>query len=106
MADKIVGSAIQNRTTHHGPLVKNGHDCSPPSIHSYSTTTFAEAWVVSKVVITSTSLDNATSEETNPDSSCSILMAVYVSGGYEETARHMLASDIGLGTFNLVRWFW
>ncbi|CAL1268282.1 unnamed protein product [Larinioides sclopetarius] len=38
----------------------------------------------------------ASSFQTNPDSACSILMAVHVSGGSEETACCQLAFDIGI----------
>ena len=39
---------------------------------------------------------------TSPGSACSILMAVYVSGGFEETVRSLPAFDIGLDTLHLV----
>ncbi|GFS63795.1 hypothetical protein TNCV_1128231 [Trichonephila clavipes] len=40
--------------------------------------------------------------QTSPVSECSILRAVYVSGGSEETVRQMLAFSIGIGALNLV----
>ena len=41
----------------------------------------------------------------SPGSACPNLMAIYVSGGFEETACHLLAIDIGIEALHLVWWF-
>ena len=89
--------------------------------------TFTTVWPVSLVIINSSaSLDNAAKRETvtlisdapnnktlyrngtmlsfqaSAVSACGILIAVYVSGGFKETSRHLLAFDISIGALYLM----